>query len=722
MAEVQVEQSKDLSTSKGKAALVDIWSAEIENASNYEKNFRKEAQSYINRYKNSNTNSADTAIEGYNVFWSNTQTLRPLVFSNLPNPNITRRFLDKDENSRILSEMMERSLSLFLEESNAVNTFNKSRDDYLIPGRGIVRVIFDPADIVETVEVTVDEDTGDRVEEVIEDEDLDTKRVRPEYVEWDDLRMSTETTWEQVRWISFRHLMTRDELTEKFGSIGKKVDLNYSTADKDTQDKHKDNEIFKRAEVWEVWDKTSERIIWLTLGGNGIVLSDEEDNYNLKGFFPTPKPLGSDFNPTGLTPIPLFRMYISQADELNVLDTRIRALVEQVKFCGVYNSMAENTNIESIMNGEDGEFAPLQGIQPGVKISDQIEWKPIVDLVNVIVALRSQKAEILQNIRDITGLSDIVRGTTVASETATAQRLKGDFAISRIQPLQQEFSIYIRDVQRLLAELIVENYTVEELAKITNLKKVDLQLESKRILQQQADLFDEAVQQLDPNDPQYQEKINQLNEQQQIGYEKSIQPFIDELKGYAATPEQLQQIDALMKDDQLRTFSVDIETDSTVRIDQNQEKADRLEFAQAISTFFAQATPILQVGGMNKTAFNEMLRFISSPFKVGRNLEEYLLDEKPDEPKGPSIEEQMAQADNQRKDQELQLKAQEVNIKQQEVDVKKAQVKQGQIQFEDKLEFEDVNKEADRRAKTLDQVIQDRTQRATAAIENSDLI
>lgn len=720
------ESQKELTSTKGKAALVEIWSKEIENASKKEANFRKEANSYLDVYRNVANNTNDlTHPEGYNVYWSNTQTLRPLVFSNLPDPNVTRRFLDTDdENARIASVMIERSLSYFQEQDDTTETYNKTRDDYLVPGRGVARVIFDPAEVVEIEEEIVDQDTGDAVVDVREELDIDTKKVRVEYVEWDDIRISPEKTWKEVRWVAFKHKMTRDQLIEQFGEKGKKVDLNYSILeDTDNSELSEEDELFKQAEVWEVWDKTSGRIIFLTIGGNGSILSDEEDNYNLKGFFPVPRLLGSDSDPTGLTPIPLFRMYKAQADELNELDARIRNLVEQVKFTGVYNSMAETTNIESIMNGCDGEIAPLKGIQPGTKLSDMIEYKPIIDLVNTIVALRTQKADILQNIRDITGLSDIVRGTTLASETATAQRLKGDFAISRIQPLQKEFEVFIRNTERLRAELILEQFSIEELAKITNLEIVDINLIQRQALQRQAALFDEAVQQLDPNDPQYQEKIDQLNQQQEAGFQATMQPFLDKLKGYAATPEQLQQIDALIKSDKARSFSVDIETDSTVRIDQNQEKADRLEYAQAISTFFSQATPILQVGGINKTAFNEMLAFISAPFKVGRNLEEYLLSEEEEpEQQGPSIEEQLAQAESQRKDQELQLKAQEVDIKQQLANVEKAKVKVDIEQFNDKLEFEDVNKEADRRAKTLDQVIQDRTERATTAIRESDLV
>ena len=132
---------------------------------------------------------------------------------------------------------------------------------------------------------------------------------------------------------------------------------------------------------------------------------------------------------------------------------------------------------------------------------------------------------------------------------------------------------------------------------------------------------------------------------------------------------------------------------------------------------------MVQAGILSKEAFNEMLMFITRPYKVGRNLEDFLAaEQQEEEPRGPSIEEQLAQAENSRKDQELQLKAQEVDIKQQLANVKKAEVKQSQIQFEDNLEFEDVNKAEDRRAKTTDEMIEARTDRVTGLIRESDLL
>jgi len=706
-------------TKDSSSKLVKYWTEQLEEASKREKNWQQEATEYFQVYKNEKKviNSSNGQSERYPVFWSNTQTLMPLIFSKLPSPNIRRRFLDKDDNSRILSEMIERYISFSLERNKTDQIFNKVRNDFLIGGRGLARVIYEAPEIYEIEEEVVDPDSGDVVMDAREEIDNETKRVKIEYINWEDFRLSGENTWEECRWVAFRHKMNRKQLVDEFGEIGNEVQLNYCSLSNPNESKNYEDDSFKLAEVWEIWDKETKRVIFVSSGLNGKILKDEDDGYGLEDFFPIPKPLGSDSDPCSLIPIPLYRFYKAQAAELNRIEERLKSLTEQCKFTGVYASIVEGNDINSFLNGEDGNFDPAK-IQPGTSIKDAIFTKPLIEIVTTIRQLREEKNAIIQNIRDITGISDIVRGTTMASETATAQRLKGDFAISRIQPLQKEVEYFIRDLIRLEVELVVENYEVEELAQITGLKIVDINLIEQQARSKQEPLLIEALDQIDPDTPEGQQQIQQLKEQAELGIQKTLEPYLKELKGFSATPEQLQEISILMKDDKLRSFKIDIETDSTVRIDQNQHKADMLEYIQSIAAFSSQMLPVLNTGIINKPAFNEMLASVSKAFKVGRNLEGFLLDQE-EEPKGPTLEEQLAQADNQRKDQELELKSKEVDIKQQEVNIKKAQVKQNQIQFEDKIEFEDVNKAADREARTFQELVDTRTERVNEQIRES---
>lgn len=722
---IQVESPKDLTNSKGASAIIDIWTKELENANKHEKNWRAEAQKYLNIYRDQHENNANTDTsesKRYNIFWSNTQTLRPLIFSKLPKSNITQRYLDKDEISRIASEMMERAINYFLEMNQAEKIFSKVRDDFLICGRGLAKIEFNPAEELEIDTEVKDEDGTTKIAKTKEI-DEETKKIRLEYIDWRNFRMSTENEWKDIRWIAFRQLKTRDALIAEFGKKGEKVSLNYSSSSSNKNaDKQSDkNRLFSLGEVWYIWDKSSGRILCLSTGTDGVLLMNEDDDYNLQGFFPCPKPLGSDSDPSCLIPIPLYRMYKSQAEELNAVDIRIKNLIEQCKACGIYTSIAEQQDLQSLFTGEDGEMTPMKSTAPNMKVQDLVMFKPLEAIILAIRELNEQKINIINNIRDITGLSDIVRGITAPSETATAQEIKGNFAISRIQPIQKEFEIYVRDLIRLMAEMIVEKYSINELAKITNLKIVDIDAISEAAKLKLKQLLNEAQKLVNPDDPEKDQKMQELVVKAQEGYKKTMQKPLQDLKGYAVTPKQLKELDKLIKNDKLRSFAIDIETESTIRVDQQQEKQDRIEYLTAISNFTSSFGPMVQAGIMSKDTFKEFLLFISKPYKVGRNLEESLVEEEDLEPKQPSAEEMLAQAEMQIKQQDIQLKAQKLqldqqkisndaNLGQQKINVDKAKVMADMQQFEDTLEFEDVNKQADRDAKTAEQVIKSRTE------------
>lgn len=695
----QVEKKEDLALSKGDAGLIEIWTKELENANNYEKNWQDEAKKYFQIYKDEFNNTYGDS-KRYNVFWSNTQTLRPLVFSKLPKPNITQRFLDEDEIAKIASEMMERVVDLYLNDSDAEDIIAKCRDDYLVGGRGVARACYDPEDVIKT-------------EDGSEEFDPTDKKCRIEYWAWEDFRMSTEKEWSKVRWIAFRHYKTREELIEDFGNKGKAVALNKTRLD--SLDKPNESDIFKMAEVWEIWDKEAREVIFATLGGDGVLLSKEEDPYKLRGFFPIPAPLGSKSDPCSLLPIPLYRYYKSQAEELNQVDARIKSLIQQCKATGIYNSVAEQSDIEALFNGEDGTFTPLKGTGGLQKASDMVLFKPLNEIILAIRELQQHKIEIINAIRDITGISDIVRGVSTASETATAQQLKGNFAISRIQPLQKEVEFWSRDLIRLLIEMTVENYSIGELVAMTGLKIVDINTIASQARDRLKVLMMEAQRQIDPNDPQAQEKMDLLKQQAEKGFKETMKEPLETLKGYAATPEQLQEIEKLIKSDKMRTFAIDVETDSTIKINQQQEKQDRIEYITAISQFSSSFFPMVQAGIITPEAFQQFLMFVSKPFKVGRNVEEALStkDQEPQE-KQPTAEEMLAQAQIQLEQQKLQLEAQkaqtDADLRQQEINIKKAQGLFEIEKHQDNMEFEDVNRQADRDAKRLDMIVKARTE------------
>ena len=747
----QIETQDELSSLTGERRLVDIWRREIDNAKNYHEKSKEIAKEYQELYE-SQEQEQETRLSlksTYPIFWSNTQVLRPLLFSKLPKANITQSFFNDDEISRISSELVERLLTYLLKESDAENQIEKIRDAYLVQGIGIPRIVFIPPEPIEIKskkkkekpemedesesenedessskdysEDMAEGETEDTEEEISYETDESKKSFVIEFVDYQDFLKSTEKEWNKLRWVAFKKYYSRRELIEYFGNKGEKVPMTNVKYESLSQDSQQDD-LYKMCEVWEIWDRENEVCHFITFAGDGYVLSSEEDGYNLKNFFPMPVPMGLNESKR-LLPIPLYGKYKNLVEDLTDIHDRISSLVKQAKFTGAYTSFAEKSDVENIMNGEDGEFKPLKTTANIDDARKLVVFKPLNEIANTITILRTEKMALKQDIQEITGLSDIVRGASVASETATAQQLKGNFAISRIQPLQKEVEFTIRDTLRLLAELAVEKMSINEIIKITGLKVVDVDLiltNAKQSLEMEKQ---QAIALLNPQQPDFQEKLAMLEQQVQLGFQKTVKDLQDQLKGFVIQFKDLPKLAKTIKNDKLRCISIDIETDSTVKIDQNQEKMDRMEYIRTISGTIQSMVPAVQTGVISKDALNEFVIFASKPFKVGRNLENYLKNEEPIEEK-PDPQAMMAQVEIELRQQELQLKAQEItgklDLEQQKVNVEKAKVLNDQNKFEQKIEFEDANKQADREAKRLDMKVKAGTELVNEQIRNAN--
>ena len=106
-------------------------------------------------------------------------------------------------------------------------------------------------------------------------------------------------------------------------------------------------------------------------------------------------------------------------------------------------------------------------------------------MANLLKACVELRKQLIEDVYQIVGISDIMRGDAQASETATAQSIKAQFGSVRIRERQQEMARFARDIIRMLAQIICEHFDPQTLVKMTNSdlpSEADLQAQA---LQQQ---------------------------------------------------------------------------------------------------------------------------------------------------------------------------------------------------------------------------------------------
>ena len=598
-----VETEKDFGTDS--FAKASRWQTEI---GLYQKEFsdwNKQAGKIIRRYKDErkyNNDISNRKANRFNVFWANVQTLQPALYSRTPNPQVSRRYNDRDPVARAASEILERSLLYSLDAYDFDEVIRSVRDDYLLVGRGVAWVRYvphfeevtpDPIKLKENVQISPDlsesiynlisekgeefepederiqfsEELGSFVLQEEPFEQITYEEVVCDYVHWSDFYHSPARRWSEVRWVARRVFMTRNELRARFGSeVGGEVSLTYSpfSGQKDDDDLAPGNEMFKQAVIYEIWNKDDKKVYWVSDGYEGL-LDSQDDFLKLKKFFPCPKPLYSTTTTDSLKPVPDIIFYDGQAKELDDLTSRITMLTRALRIAGVYDKSI-GADIENVLlESAENTLYPIDNwtmfAQTG-GFNGSVQFFPMAEISRTLGELHQLRAQTKNDVYEITGISDIVRGQGDPRATATAENIKSRFATLRLTDRQKEMERFVRDLIELKAEIIAEHFSTETIALIAN------------------DEFDGV------NDPQL-----------------------------------FQQAVELLRNDPLRSFRIDVETDSTVFVNEQAEKQSTIEFLSTVTSYIREAAIVSQAAPQFTSALGEMLMMAVRKFRAGREVE-----------------------------------------------------------------------------------------------------
>ena len=640
---------------KGAPGVVARWIAELDLSDKVEKNWRERAKDVQERYRDEKTQNERrySSSNRYNILYSNIQTICPALYNQSPTPDVRRRYRDADPVGKEIAEVLERCLSFTMDDCDFDRYMRLAIKDQQICGRGVTRVRYDPVFGEESDEM------GDPYD------DLKGEEVKFQHVNWADFRHGPGRTWEEVEWIAFSHLMTRDALRDKFGDkIGDEVELDYTPIGMEDKDGDVVADTFKRATVWEIWCSRQKEVIFISKTLKERPLKTDPDPLQLRGFFPTPRPLYATENTDSLVPVEPFRFYRDQANELDNITRRISGIIAACKVRGIYDSTI--TEMSNLMDAGENMMVPAQDVLPLMQSGglDKAIWMwPIEKIAGVLNELYNQREQIKKTIYEITGIADIMRGSTASSETLGAQQLKVQFGTMRLDDMGRDVQRYARDLVRITAEIISEHFSPDSIAMMTDIKLPSQ--EEKMMAQQQAQMM---AQQQQPMPPQLEEML------QKPTWGECMQ---------------------VLRDDKQRSYRVDIETDSTISGDQAMDQKSVTELLTGVSTFISNAGPAVEAGYLPLEAAKSMLMSAVRRFRMGREVED-ALDMIGDEEGGAAGDgqQQAQQAQQQQMEQQaaaqadqmkMQMEQQNSAIKAQETQ-QRAQIEQDKMQLDAKVQ------------------------------------
>lgn len=435
------------------------WRNQIDAALKREDSWRKRSAKVMQRYLDEADD--EDVNRRINILWSNTEVLKSVLFANLGAPDVRRMFPADGRATKIARTcalVMERSLISCASQYEVEDELEDSVEDYLIAGRGQVWLEYE-ADVREC------EDGTQKVSRQI------AKLVHVPYEDWTH---GPGKKWNQVPWVARMHLFTRDDFATQFPDIDlqkHKVPFNFMLSEGEKRSDEEGAGDFKRAKIWEIWDKVSMTRIYVAEGYEWE-LERTDDPLKLKDFFPCPSPLYGVKHPSKLIPQPEYCQYQDQAEELDRLNLRIYTLIESLKYCGIYDASGDDDALAGLGNLEDGQFLPyknMKALSMAGGLSAAFQVRDLAPIAATIQQLAQRAVSIIQSIYEVTGISDVIRGSTDARETLGAQELKAKFGSTRMQKRQQAVQRFVRNGYRLKAEIIAEHFERDLLQQMTGI-------------------------------------------------------------------------------------------------------------------------------------------------------------------------------------------------------------------------------------------------------------
>jgi len=446
-----------------------VWLTEIEVAVKNLEKWHEQARRIVRRFLDKRDEESE-ATNKLNLFTTNTNILIATLYAKFPKPMVTREFEDQDDDvARVAATMMERMLKI--QPRDDVDSGMRSVvQDRLVPGLGQLWLRYDPEIESGTTPAVTDPATGAEVTPAEPFERIVDERVCVDYVFWEDFIYSPARTWEQVRWVARRVKMNKQDATKRFGEkIVEKMTFAKAKAKATGVDEPDNNQLLE-ATVYEIWCKRTKKVYWVSPGFE-LQLDQKPDPLRVKNFWPCPKPTTALTSTSNFVPRPDYLMAQDQYEELDTVNNRITWIERAIKVVGVYDG-AEDEISRIFKEGIDNRIIPSRNFAAFAErggFKGAIDWLPIEALVNALDKLRTYRQDLISQIYELTGISDIMRGSSKASETLGAQQLKAQYGSVKLQFLQMDIAGFVEEVLDIKAEIIRNLFQPETIVRYSNI-------------------------------------------------------------------------------------------------------------------------------------------------------------------------------------------------------------------------------------------------------------
>lgn len=592
------EQAKDEKTST--KYTFDYWTDELKRSKEDREELENLGTTSINVYKGEGL--LDGAERRMNIWYSVIATLIPAHFSKIPKVNVDLRKKTGDEIANLTGIAWERSTQYAIEEDF---DFKAEAYDsilqYFLIGQGVLKARYEPEfqDKPYKQSLRKQEDgsylndkgevyEGDEPEKDPEGEfyyankNVETKtaeRAVLNSINFKDYRESPARKETEVAWKADRVYLTRQGVTRLIGEeLANTCDYNSRPDDKKDVNKNKTQKYEGKAEFWEIWCEESGNIYHYHNGGTkGKICEASDPPIKYHDFYPYVKLDAIKVTGTNV-PISLFKENKDLILEVERLTGRIHATTIAIRANSIYDK-ALGDKVEDLLKGDLKMIPATLSATARAKggLAGAIHPLPIDPYIKSLDILIQAREGALAKLYENLAASELMRGSSQAVKTATANQLESNYTSVRHSVGRENVVEFLTSGIKLIGEIVAEAFSSETIFETANGAELIAKLPQPQPVQGQLPI---------PPNPM----------------------------------EQWQRITDGLKEP-TRRYKLDIESDSLVELDQRADRQERTDCMASIGSFLGQVQPMLEQNPEMAGFLKGMVKFVTRNYKAGKEIE-----------------------------------------------------------------------------------------------------
>lgn len=631
----------------------------------------------------------------YPAWYSIYKIRQPLVLSRIGTPIGKDTTQDGNDNIGATAAIcLERLATSLARSFDFFGVMCAARDDFLTTNFGLVRGYYERDEIKQAVreyitpqkvpgseDVTFYDSKGKEVftDQIMEDDegyfieldevvDVENERICLEPVLYSDVLLDPDIRrFARCKRLAFVLYYSEQEFKEVFGVKA------WNDIPKEPLP-GADESIPKRQniKVYEYWDLYERDVLWWAENGTGfikpLIYPDEDEDteaeenglYSLNDFFPCPEPLTINSPTDDFWPIPEFAQVKSIIDDIHGIFGKMFQLTKAIRPRFLFDASVEGLKA-GLNEAATGEGIGIDNLASNLAGGDGdlrrfVQYVPVADMIEGLNQLYTALEQRLNVLYKITGTGDLLQGITTenSGKTLGERQIEEKYSTNQLYEPQRKMAEFVRAGYELMCELALKNFKQESL---------DTYI---------------MPQTLEPND--------------QRRYRAAL---------------------GMLKQDKKR-FRIELETDSTIALNERYDNQIRMEFVNALTAALEKTANVAQSEPSLIVPTLHCLKYLIQGFRQAKMFQEEITQaidqviEQASQPKPPPFnkDEVMAQL----KGQELQAKQRDSQVNAQLSQMKTqidAQLKGAKIQSDEriaigKMQSDNANKTIEAQLKQFD--------------------